>query len=785
MRSFVQFWALLLGLTLGTSASDQVLKVGYLEYPPYAYRDPQGEMHGFVFEMVDRSARAAGIRLDWRFSPEGPDTGLDKGNFDIWFGGFPTKERTGRFHFTRPYWQTDWLLLVNRKSNIRSIQDVAGRPISVQDVGVNRILFSSKLSAATPHYFVKPDELMLAICRGETDGMFGDINYLHLFLLHRPEPCRAFDFRFVTVPGAVLEVSLMTRKQVAAQADAIRDGIDKLAMSGETTEIITKYLAGASGGTKFLVQAVERDRARMTIYWALSLAALVLTAMSIFAFILRRKNQIISLALVQAEQANRVKSQFVANMSHELRTPMNGILGMLELVAASPLNSEQSEYVRAARICGESLLGILNDILDLSKLRSGRPGIETSRFCLETVIAETITLCDSSIQAKPDLHITVDYAVGAPTFFEGDSKKIRQVLANLVTNACKFTEAGSVLICVHHEDDLLRLAVIDSGIGIAPENQATIFEEFHQADSTDTRRYGGAGLGLSLSKMLVQAMGGEIGVISEPGNGSEFWFQIPLHADAGSPQPWSPFGGGRRVWIGMRNLYARATIERYLSTWGFECVEFGEGEPGDRIFVDHSWASANRSELFNVPAERVTLIGRATDRQFWATSGFRILNLAFTPSALRHELQQPERLSDHELAHQQALRRRILLVEDNPVNRKVAHRMLEKLGCEIEVAENGQVAVEMVRQGLYDLIFMDCQMPVMDGYEATRRIRQEEPGEQRTLIIALTANGRREDVERCIAAGMNSHLAKPVSLDALQKALACDSKDLPASFSIR
>jgi signal transduction histidine kinase/ActR/RegA family two-component response regulator len=781
----VQFFSLLLGLAGGVSASTPALKVGYLEYPPYAYRDPQGEMRGFVYELVDRSARAADIRLEWRFSPEGPEIGLEQGNFDIWFGGFPTPERTKRFHFTRPYWQTDWLLLVNRTSSIRTVKDIAGRPISVQDVGVNRRLFSSKLSAAKPVYFVKPDDLMLAVCRGDAEGMFGDINYLHLFLLNRPEPCRQHDFRFVTVPGAVLEVSLMTRPEAAAAADRIRDGIDKLAMSGETTEIITKYLAGASGGTKFLVRAVERYRARMTSYWVLSIAALMLAAMSIFAFILKRKNRIVSLALVKAEEASRVKSQFVANMSHELRTPMNGILGMLELVASSPLNAEQSEYVRAARVCGESLLGILNDILEFSKLRAGKPYLELSRFCLESVIAETITLGDSSLQAKPDLHLTVDYAVGAPTYFEGDAKKIRQVLGNLVTNACKFTDTGSVLICVHYEAGWLRVAVIDSGIGIAPEDHATIFEEFRQADGTDTRRYGGAGLGLSLSKMLVEAMGGEIGVISEPGRGSEFWFRIPAQADAAAPQPWAPFGGGRRVWIGMRNLYARAVVERYLSTWGFECVEFGAGEPGERILVDHAWASSNRSELFNVPPERVILIGRTTDRQFWATAGFRIVNLAFTPSVLRQEVLRPHQSTEPALPAQPITRRRILLVEDNPVNRKVAYRMLEKLGCEIDVAENGQAAVEMVRHGHYDLIFMDCQMPVMDGFEATRRIRQQEPGEHRTLIIALTANGLREDVERCLAAGMNSHLAKPVSLDALQQALSCDRKAMPASFSIR
>ncbi|MBL8228505.1 MAG: transporter substrate-binding domain-containing protein, partial [Bryobacterales bacterium] len=527
MQRIFELLGFALVVAASVSAARPVLTVGYLEYPPYAYRDSQGQMHGFTYEMLEGAARGAGIRLHWRYSPEGPETGLEKKSFDIWFGGFPTPERKAKFHFTRPYWQTDWLLLVDRKLNIRELEDVAGHSISVQDFSVNRMLFSKKLSFAKPRYFVKPDDVMASICRGETAGMFGDINYLHLFLLLRPSSCRAMDFRFVTVPGAVLEVSLMTRPETAAIADLIRDGIDKLAMSGETTEIITKYLAGASGGTKFLVRAVERYRARMSMYWSLSVAALLLTAMGVFAFVLRRKNQIISLALVRAQEANRVKSQFVANMSHELRTPMNGILGMLELMGSSPLNAEQSEYVRAARVCSESLLGVLNDILELSKLRSGKPGVDTARFSIETVMAEAVTLCDPSLQAKPNLHIAIDFEVGSPVYFNGDGKKIRQVLGNLLTNACKFTEEGTVLISVRYEDRWLRLAVVDSGIGIAKESQATIFEEFQQADSTDTRRYGGAGLGLSLSKILVEAMGGEIGVISEPGKGSEFWFRIP------------------------------------------------------------------------------------------------------------------------------------------------------------------------------------------------------------------------------------------------------------------
>lgn len=773
-----------LGLALGVFAGEQSLTVGYLEYPPYAYRAPSGQMQGFVYELLEGAAKKAGLQLRWRYSPEGPEKGLEQQKFQIWFGAFPTEERRARFHLTRPFWQTDWVLLVDRKLEIHSLEEIRGQWISVPDIRIHRFLFSSKLALARARYFAQPEEVLSAVCRGETAGMFADIHYLHALLLRRPAPCRQTDFRFVTVPGAVLEVSLMANRETARLADLLREGIDHLALSGETSEILTRYLAGASGGTKFLVEAVERYRARLATSWMLSAAGLLLSTMAVFIALLRRKNQTISLALTQAQEANRVKTQFLANMSHELRTPMNGILGTLELLASSPLSAEQSDYVRTARACGESLLRMLSDILEFSQLRTSKVQLNCTRFSLETVIQEAVALCDPVLASKPNLRILVNYPARTPTSFYGDEKKIQKVLTSLLANACKFTHQGSVCISARYLNGQLRLAVADTGIGIPPNQQASIFEVFHQLDGSNTRRYSGAGLGLSLSKMLVDSMNGTISVRSEPGKGSEFSIEIPLETYPEACDLWSPFAQSLRVWIGMQNPEARAVLENYLQAWGCEICDFGQGPTPDRILVDHPWASANRSNLFNVPLERVLLVGHASDSAFWATAGIRILSLASTPSTLREEIQKPVATPPEPSPVQAPVARRILLVEDNAVNRRVACGMLKKLGCEIEVAENGLIAVEMCQQNRYDLILMDCQMPIMDGYEATRRIRQSGGRNCTSPIIALTANALPEDVERCLAAGMNSHLAKPVSLDALRRALCCDYHELPASFSL-
>ncbi|HET7558199.1 MAG TPA: ATP-binding protein [Rhodanobacteraceae bacterium] len=512
-----------------------------------------------------------------------------------------------------------------------------------------------------------------------------------------------------------------------------------------------------------------------------------------------------------AESAMLAKSEFLATMSHEIRTPLNGILPLLDIVLGMPLQPTQRDYLATAHRSAQELLRIVDDILDYSKVEAGKLDLEKVGFNVRELMSNVQRLLDKPAEAKGlALRIVVDEDVRASV--RGDPVRLRQILTNLVGNAIKFTEKGGVSVRVsrradtatHHE---LLFAVRDTGIGLAPEQASRLFHPFTQADASVTRRYGGTGLGLTICKKLVDLMNGKIGVRSEPGRGSVFWFSVPFEKMPGD------IAGARRELGGLRTLLACGNTQSQkllpvLAGLGLEVthvaaaagalVKLRQVAPLGRAFayellvMDASSLEGDSTALLRnvlrdpkLAAIRVLAIGGAAE----ADPRIAVLTRNLDDNSLRNTLHvlygMPERGRPQPLlgapptpeqanAAERQLHGQVLLVEDHPVNQQVARRLLERLGLKVDLAGNGAEALEKIKQQHYNLVLMDCQMPILDGYSATRRLRERELSESvpRLPVIAMTAHAMAGDRERCLDAGMDDYLTKPLDRTLLAETLA-------------
>ncbi|HEU0120176.1 MAG TPA: ATP-binding protein [Bryobacteraceae bacterium] len=770
--------ALLLGGLLPAQQERSRVRVGGGYSVPWAYLGPDGTPTGFYVEVMREAARREGLEFEMVFRKDGPMPSLESGAVDLWSAAVATEARRKRLYFTTPWWSQDHYLGVLESSSIHGVGDLAGKVVLHSSsppftADLRTVLRGAKLSEV--------DDLrarFAAVCGGRADAVlfYHETSLFALTGSNEMAECRERGLRLVPVGRPVMEVSIVSRLEDRELADRFRKRVAEMAAE----QTLARLAASPLTGTQSLLQLLQMEDAEQSdrlLRTSIGFLLAVLVVGSIAYLRLRRANRMARDALAEAERASRVKSEFLATMSHEIRTPLTAVSGYMDMLLSTSLLPEQRRYATEVTQATAALLTLLNTMLGYA--RPARTGTgEALAMDAAAVLDDCLSAVLLEAEAK-ELALSAEVGPAVPLRLQGDAVRLRQALLNLMANAVKFTPHGWVRVRMDYADGTLNCVVADSGVGIPAEKRAVIFEPFTQLDSTDNRRFGGVGLGLAVVAEICQQLGGAVVAEGEPEGGARFTLRIPYKRLENSPG-WLPLASGQAVLLADPSEQVQI-LGRYLRQAGLTVTAFPDlascnawaPPPGQRVYCFME-AAAGRMEPPAWSHSRVAwiLMGRMPvlrDIPEDDKAKFDdVLPLPLTARSLREILQPPSVPGSPIPA---AVQRPVLVVDDNAVNRRVLSALLERLGCRVETVRNGREAVEAVTRERYAVVLMDCQMPVLNGYEAAREIRQLAGKSGKVPICGVSASMDDETRRRCQEAGMTDYLPKPVTLEMLRDLL--------------